>query len=77
MDSVVKEKSPGPLTTEEEIANETRVPATMDTSGACLNSLHMPLVDEAKSGLEKFASKQVNYLRFSIGMILLIFNFLK
>lgn len=68
LDSVVKEKSPGPLTTEEELAKETRVPITMDTSGACLNSLHMPLVEEAKGGLEKFGSKLVNYLRFSIDL---------
>lgn len=67
LDSVIKEKSPGPLSTEEEMAKETRVPITMDTSGACLNSLHMPLVEEAKNGLEKFGSKLVNYLRFSIG----------
>lgn len=68
LESAIKEKSPGPLTRSEEESLESRVPVSMDTSGACLNSLHMPLVDEAKAALEKFASGKVNYLRFSIDM---------
>lgn len=40
----------------------------VESRGATLNTLNMPLSDQAKEGLAALASEQVNYVRLAIGM---------